>query len=118
MQATKLTSHRPGSQGTLDGYLPRHLTLAADRSPFAILGKSTQTAIVRAAKARVGVVQNKIDDILNTMVQHFDLMISQKNRDQSEFQLREAIKEFLMGANPKLEAIKVDLEDLKREYGA
>ena len=83
-----------------------------------MLAKSTQTAINRVAKEQNRNLKKKVDRSLRSIVQQFDLMISNKDHDPSEIPVRKAIKEFLVEANPKFELIKADLEALKQSYAA
>ncbi|KAK3709592.1 hypothetical protein LTR37_010813 [Vermiconidia calcicola] len=102
-----------GVQGRWMAAFRMHLTLAGDRSPFALLAKSAHKAIIRTTKARTKTVQAGVLRILRTVVQQFETMISQKNDDQTEIPVRRAIKEFLVEANPRFEEIKTDLKALK-----
>lgn len=93
-----------------------HLSLAGKRSPFAVLAAGLQDMIVSAAEEQIRGLQTAIGRVLRQLVQQADTMITSKEIDPSETPVRDAIREFLVDGKPRFEAIKTDLEKLKRAY--
>jgi len=76
--------------------------------------------MVEAAEVEVRALQKDLDGIWLSITQHFEAMIVTKieSKESSDDRAaREAFQKFLIKGNQMFEAIKMDFEDLKREYG-
>ncbi|KAK4550660.1 hypothetical protein LTR36_000239 [Oleoguttula mirabilis] len=112
------TCQNDGGKGIKDRTLTcfrTHLSLAGDRSPFAILAKNIQSAVHQLAQDECTRLRAEIGRILGNIVTTFDLMISRKEFDPLEIPVRDAVKEFLVTGKPKFEEIRVDLAKLKQQ---
>ncbi|KAK5122690.1 hypothetical protein LTR85_003605 [Meristemomyces frigidus] len=89
------------------------VTLQGDASPFVIMAKETGLAVLAHARKCAGNLEGEFDKILKDIRTNIDAMIDNREPDESETPVRQALKEYLLKNRLPIEDLKAGLEKIK-----
>ena len=95
--------------------MTQHLSIEDDSGPFPRTGLRAAHSTERNAKLHSRSLRSVVIKIFQDVYRQLAGMIEEEqNRNAAENTLREAFREYLEVANPKIEALKAKLEDIRR----